>query len=157
MRGDAYFADPEFKDDARVKAFAQKFKARTGSYPIYPVSHVVQALIAVTDSYAAAMKASGQWPSTEQVADALRKLEFRGLSRPIRMRPDGQALQGQLFGITKTMAGLPFAAIDKLTYVPPELVTTPVGQKSPEWVKTLKPELIRSDRIKEVGAAVIPR
>ena len=158
MRGDAYFADPEFKDDARIKAFNLKFKARTGAYPIYPVGHVVGALIGITTAYSAAMKANGgQWPTTEQAADALRTVDFTALSRPIRMRADGQALQGQLFGITKTVPGLAFPSIDKLTYVPPELVTTPVGQKSPDWVKTLKPELIRSPGIKELGAAVIPR
>ncbi len=158
MRGDAYFADPEFKDDAKVKAFTQKFKAKTGNYPIYPVSHVTQGLQALTDAYAAAIKANGgQWPSTEQAADALRTLEFRSLSRPIRMRADGQALQGQLLGVTRTPAGGAFAAIDQLTYIPADLVTTPVGQKSPEWVKTLKPELIKSDRIKNVGAAVVPK
>ncbi len=158
MRGDAYFADPEFKDDAKTKAFVQKFKAKTGAYPIYPVSHMVQGLQAVADAYGQAMKANkGQWPSTEQAADALRTLEFRGLSRSIRMREDGQALQGQLLGVTKNVPGLTFVAIDQLTYVPADLVTTPVGQKSPEWVKTLKPDLVKSDRIKAVGAPVIAK
>ena len=156
MRGDAYFADPDFKDDAKTKAFVQKFKAKTGAYPIYPVSHVVQGLQAVADAYGSAMKANkGQWPTTEQAADALRTLEFRGLSRPIKMRADGQALQGQLLGVTKAVPGLSFAAIDQMIFVPADLVTTPVGQKSPEWVKTLKPELIKSDRIKSVGAPII--
>ena len=158
MRGDAYFADPEFGSNAKVQAFNRKFKAKTGAYPIYPVSHVVQALQAVADAHVAAMKAAGgQWPSTEQVADALRTLEFTGLSRPIKVRADGQGLQGQLLGVTKTVPGLAFPVIDQLTYVPADLVTTPVGQKSPEWVKTLKPELVRSERIKVVGAPVVPK
>ncbi len=32
--------------------------------------------------------------------------------------------------------------------VPAELVTTPVGQKSQDWVKTLKPELLNDPRLK---------
>ncbi len=154
MRGDAYFADPEFANDPKVKAFVQKFKSKTGNYPIYPVSHMVQALQAVTDAYSRAIKANkGQWPNADQVADALRGLEFRGLSRPIRIREDGQALQGQLLGVTKTVPQHPFPIIDQLTLIPADLVTTPVGEKSPEWVKTLKPDLVKSERIKAVGPA----
>ncbi len=158
MRGDAYFADPDFKSDAKIKAFVQKFHAKTGAYPIYPVSHVVQALQAVVDAYTVAIKANkGQWPGTDQVADAMRTLEFRALSRPIKIRADGQALQGQLLGVTKSVPELPFALIDQLTLVPADLVTTPVGQKSPEWVKTLKSDLVKSDRIKIVGTPVVTK
>jgi branched-chain amino acid transport system substrate-binding protein len=32
--------------------------------------------------------------------------------------------------------------------VPADLVTTPVGQKSPAWVKAIKSELLNSDRLK---------
>jgi branched-chain amino acid transport system substrate-binding protein len=38
--------------------------------------------------------------------------------------------------------------MENMMIIPADLVTTPVGQKSPEWVKTLKPELLKSDRIK---------
>lgn len=154
MRGDAYFADPEFKDNAKVKAFNTKFRTKTGAYPIYPVSHVVQGLQAVVDAYTNAMKANkGQWPSSEQVAAALHGLDFRGLSRPIKIRADGQGLQDQLYGVTKSNPQYPFMIIDQLTLVPADLVTTPVGEKSPQWVKTLKPELLKSDRIKVIGSA----
>lgn len=153
MQGDAYFADPEFRDDPKVKAFVDKFRAKTGAYPIYPVGHMTQALQALVDAHAKAMKSNGgQWPSTEQVATALRGLEFRSLSRPIRMREDGQAMQGLLLGVTKKTPRLPFPVIDQLTYVPAEMVTAPVGQKSPEWVKTLKPDLLKASQIKPVAA-----
>lgn len=152
MRGDAYFADPDFKDNAKVKAFIAKFRAKTGAYPIYPVSHVAQGLQAVADAYSSAIKTNkGQWPSAEQVAAALHGLEFRALSRPIRIRADGQALQDQLYGVTKSVPQYPFMIVDQLTLIPADLVTTPVGGKSPQWVKTLKPELLKSDRIKAVG------
>jgi len=38
--------------------------------------------------------------------------------------------------------------------VPAELVTTPVGQKSQDWVKTLKPELLNDPRLKMLSTKV---
>jgi branched-chain amino acid transport system substrate-binding protein len=148
-RGDHYFLHPEFKDQPKLKNFVQKFKEKTGTYPIYPVYHMVQALDGLATGYDNAIKANkGQWPSTEQLADAMRGAEFRGLTGNIKMREDGQGLEDQLLGVTKKVAGYPFPVLDKMAIYPADLVTTPVGQKSPEWVKTLKPEIINSPRIK---------
>ena len=158
MRGDAYFADPEMQSDVKMMAFVQKFKAKTNAYPIYPVSHVVQALKAVVDAHASAIKANnGQWPTSEQLAAALRTLEFKGMSRSIKMRADGQGLQSQLYGVTKLTPAVPFPVIDQLTLIPAEIVTTPVGLKSPEWVKTLKADLVKSPQIKMVGSPVVAK
>ena len=44
-------------------------------------------------------------------------------------------------------AAYPFAVIEGLTIFPGEMVQNPVGTKSPEWVKTLKPELLKDARI----------
>jgi len=148
-RGDHYFLHPELKDDPKHKAFVEKFRAKTNAYPIYPVYHMVQGLQAIVDGYNKAIKANkGQWPSTEQVAEAMHGLEFRGLTRTVRIREDGQGLEDQLLGMTKTRAGYAFQVMENMMIIPADLVTTPLGQKSPEWVKTLKPELIKSDRIK---------
>jgi len=157
MNGDVYFADPEFGGDPKVKRFNQKFAQKTGGQPIYPVGHIVQALQAVADGYAKAIKAGkGQWPTSEQLAEALRGMEFKSQSRPIKLREDGQSLQGLLFGVTKMTAQQNFPVIDQLIYIPAELTIAPVGQKSPQWVKTLSPGIVTSDRIKAVGAARVP-
>ncbi len=150
--GDGYFADPEFANDAAAKSFVQKFKAKTGAYPNFAVYHMVQALNATSAAYKQAIAANkGQWPTTDQLAATLHKLEYRGLSRSIRMREDGQALQGQLYGVTKVDASQPFPIAGQLTYFPADIVAAPVGQKSADWVKTLKPELINHPQIKRVG------
>lgn len=150
--GDGYFADPEFQNDAETKAFVQRFKARTGAYPNFAVYHMIQALKAATGAYRQAIATNKvQWPSTDQVVAALQKLEYRGLSRPIRLREDGQALQGQLYGVTKNDPAHTFPIVGQLMYYPAEMATAPVGQKSVEWVKTLKPSLLDSPQIKRVG------
>ena len=150
--GDGYFADPEFANDNETRTFVQKFKARTGAYPNFAVYHMVQALKAATGAYRQALiDNKGQWPTTEQLAATLRKLEYRGLSRPIRMREDGQALQGQLYGVTRNDPAHPFPVVGELMFYPADIVAAPVGEKSAEWVKTLKPALIDHARIKRVG------
>lgn len=149
MRGDHYFLHPELKDDARHKAFVDKYRAKTGKYPIYSAYHAAAALQAVVDAYNAAMKANGgKWPGTEQVADAMRALKFKALTRPVQMREDGQGLEDQMLGVTKSTDAYPFPVITGLTIYPGEMVQNPVGSKSPEWVKTLKPELLKDPRIK---------
>lgn len=150
-RGDHYFLHPDTKDEPKHKAFVEKFRAKTGAYPIYPTYHMAQALVGLKAGYEKAIQANGgKWPSTEQVADAMRTIEFRAFGHPVRMRADGQGLEDQLLGLTKRVPQYPFAVMDKMMIVPADMVTTPVGQNSPEWVKTLKPSLLQSDRLKTV-------
>ena len=149
MRGDHYFLHPEFKDVAKHKAFVEKYRAKTNQYPIYSAYHAAAAVQAVADAYNAALKANaGNWPSTEQVADAMRKLKFSGQTRPVTMREDGQGLEDQMLGLSKMTADYPFPVIEGLTIYPGEMVQNPVGTKSPEWVKTLKVDLLKDPRIK---------
>lgn len=148
-RGDHYFLHPETKNEPKHKAFIQKFRAKTGAYPIYSTYHMAQALYGLKSGYDKAIKTNGgKWPSTEQVAEAMRTMEFKAYGRPIRMRADGQGLEDQLLGITKRVPEFPFAVMDQMMLVPAELVTTPVGQKSPEWVKTLNPALLQNSALK---------
>ena len=148
-RGDHYFLHPETKDDPKHKEFVAKFRAKTMSYPIYPVYHMAQALTGLKVGYEAAIKANGgKWPSTEQVAEAMRKMEFKAFGQTVSMREDGQGLETQLLGVTKRVPQYPFAVIDKMLLVPADLVTTPVGLKSPAWVKTINPAILKSDRLK---------
>lgn len=148
-RGDHYFLHPETRDDPGHKDFVAKFRAKTKAYPIYPTYHMAQALVGLKTGYENAIKANGgKWPSTEQVAEAMRKMTFTAYGRQVSMRQDGQALEAQLLGITKHVPQYPFAVMDKMMLVPADLVTAPVGQKSLPWIKTLKVDVLQSDRLK---------
>ena len=151
-RGDHYFLHPQYKDEPKLKNFTKRFQEKTGAYPIYPVFHMVQALDGLVAGYQKAIKANkGQWPSTEQVADAMRGLEFRGLTGTVKIREDGQGLEDQLLGVTRKVAGYNFPVLEKIMIYPADLISTPVGQKSPEWVKTIKPELLKNPRFKQLN------
>ena len=151
-RGDHYWLHPETANDPAHKDFIAKFKAKTGAYPIYPTYHMAQALTGLKAGYEAAIKANGgKWPAPEQVAEAMRKMKFKGYGREITMREDGQGLEAQLLGVTKRTPKYPFAVLDKMVIVPAELVTTPVGEKSPTWVKGINPAILKvltSDQLK---------
>ena len=142
-RGDHYFLHPETKDDAAHKQFIQKFKAKTDSYPIYSVYHMVQAFAGLKAGYDQAMKLNGgKWPTTEELADAMHTVEFKGFGRPVKMRSDGQGLEDQLLGVTKKSSKYPFQVMDQMMIIPADVTTTPVGQKSPEWVKAIKADIL---------------
>lgn len=148
-RGEHYWLHPETKDDPKHKDFIARFKAKTGAYPIYPTYHMAQALFGLKQGYESAIQANGgKWPSPEQVAAAMRKLEFKAYGRPIKMREDGQGLEDQLLGVSKRVPQYPFAVMDKMMLVPADLVTTPVGQHSVDWVKKIDPAVLGSDRLK---------
>jgi branched-chain amino acid transport system substrate-binding protein len=143
-RGDHYWAHPETASDPRHKDFVARFKAKTGANPIYPAYHMAQALFGLKAGYEAAIKAGGgKWPAPEQVAAAMRTLKFKAFGREISMREDGQGLEAQLLGVTKRDPRYPFAVIDQMVLVPAELVTTPVGQLSGNWVKSINPALAK--------------
>ena len=143
-RGDHYWGHPETQNDPKHKDFVARFKAKTGAYPIYPAYHMAQALYGLKTGYEAAIKAGGgKWPAPEQVAEAMRTMKFKAFGREITMREDGQGLEAQLLGVTKRDPKYPFAVIDKMVLVPAELVTTPVGQQSINWVKSINPALAK--------------
>jgi branched-chain amino acid transport system substrate-binding protein len=146
-RGDHWFLHPEKKGDAAFKAFNEAFKAKTGSWPIYPVYHAQQAFAALQGAYEKAIKANGgKWPTREQVIDSASGLEFVGWGRPITLRPeDNQGLEAQLVGVTKTAPGYDFKVLDNMMIFDPKAITTPPGLKSVDWLKTLKPDFVKMD------------
>jgi branched-chain amino acid transport system substrate-binding protein len=54
-------------------------------------------------------------------------------------------------GVTHKVAGYNFPVLEKIMLYPADLISTPVGQKSPEWVKTIKPELLKNPRFKQLN------
>ncbi|GGJ80755.1 ABC transporter substrate-binding protein [Pseudomonas matsuisoli] len=142
-RGDHYFLEPRYVNDEKHKTFVANFKEKTGSYPIYSVYHMIQSLDAMTAAYEKAIKAAGGWPTEEQLADAFRGLEFRGLTSSVTIRPeDGQGLEDQLFGMTTSHPDYKFKVLKDVMIVPAAPVTTPPGQHTPDWLKTVNASII---------------
>lgn len=148
-RGDHYFLHPETKDDPAHQAFVKTVKDKTGAYPIYPSYHMSQSLFALKHGYEKAIADNGgKWPTVEQVAEAIRGLNFKAFGRPIQMRADGQGLEAQLLGTTRKVDGYPFPVMDNMMIVPAELVTPPVGVKTHDWIAKLTPDFLKAEGIK---------
>ena len=142
-RGDHYFLHPEKVGDPEFDAFVAAFRERTGSYPIYPVFHMAQALAALEGAYLGAIDANdGAWPDGEQVVDAMTGLTFAGLGRAVTLREDNQGLEDQLLGTTVHDEDYDFAVLDNMVIFNAEDVTTPVGLESTEWLSTLGSDLL---------------
>ncbi len=149
MRGDYYMNDPAIRNDPALKAFVEKYKAKTGQFPIFPAFQAAASVQAAVEGYKAAIKANGgAWPNTTQVADAMRKLKVTLMGRSITMREDGQGQQDELIGVTKMAPGATITSLQGLTLFPADVVLPPVGVNSLEWAKNLKLDVLKNPRIK---------
>jgi branched-chain amino acid transport system substrate-binding protein len=144
-RGDHYFLHPEYKDDSDFQSFMEQFNERTGAWPIYPVFHMSQAFAALEAAYIKASEASGgDFPNREAVRDAMTGLEFRGLGRTVRIREDNQGLEDQMIGVTRKVDEYPFPIIDEMVIYDAEAITTPVGEESLAWIRTLGADFLET-------------
>lgn len=143
-RGDHYFLHPEMRENADFRKFNDDFKAKTGSYPIYSVYHMVQAFAALEAVYAKAIEANGgEWPEKDQVAEAMVNLQYQGFGRPLTIREDGQAIEAQLVGTTIKTDAYPFKVMDKMEIYDGAGITAPVGENSIEWIKGFAPDRLK--------------
>ncbi len=142
-RGDHWNNHPKPKDPAKLKRFVDNYRARFNDYPIYPCHHMAQAISAMQGAYAKAIAAKGGgWPNDEELANAFRGLTFDSPTSTITLREDGQGLEDQIVGISSFNDQYPFAVPKDMVLFPADMVSTPVGQKSVDWLKTLKPDFV---------------
>ena len=74
--------------------------------------------------------------------DAFRGLTFDTPTSTITLREDGQGLEDQLVGLSSHGDRFPFAVPRDMVIFPAAMVSTPVGQKSVDWLKSLKPDML---------------
>ena len=142
-RGDHWNNHPRPKDPEAMKRFVDGYRQRYNEYPIYPCHHMAQALSALQAAYAKAIAAkSGGWPNDAELAAAFRGLSFDSPTSTITLREDGQGLEDQLVGLSSHGERFPFAVPKDMVIFPAAMVSAPVGQKSVEWLKSLKPEML---------------
>ncbi|WP_157136187.1 ABC transporter substrate-binding protein [Teichococcus cervicalis] len=144
-RGDHWFLHPNPKDPALLARFTENYRKRFNAWPIYSTHHMAQAVFAMKAAYEKAIAAKGGgWPNDAELAAAFKGLEFPSLTGSIRIREDGQGLEDQLIGTTVQTDKYPFPVMTDMVVFPAASVTTPVGQKSLDWLKTLTPAVLES-------------
>jgi branched-chain amino acid transport system substrate-binding protein len=142
-RGDHWNNHPKPKDPARFQRFVDGYRQRYNEYPIYPCHHMAQAIAAMQAGFARAIEAKGGgWPNDQELANAFRGLTFDSPTSTITLREDGQGLEDQIVGLSSFTDRFPFAVPKDMVIFPAAMVSTPVGQKSVDWLKTLKPDML---------------
>ncbi len=141
-RGDHWFLHPSPADPERLKRFNDSYRAKYNAWPIYPCFHMAQAVSAMKAGIEKAVAAKGGWPTDAELAAAFKGLEFPSPTASVRIREDGQGLENQLIGTTLHSDKYPFPVLTDMIVFPAESVTTPVGQKSADWLKTLTPDMV---------------
>jgi branched-chain amino acid transport system substrate-binding protein len=142
-RGDHYFQHPVRREDEDFKSFMAQFEEKTGDITVYSVFHASQALAALEAAYLKAIADNGvDWPSEDQVLAAMTGLTFQGLGLPVTIREDNQGIESQLMGTSVQTGDFPFATLENIMVFDGAELTTPVGQISTEWIKTLGPDFV---------------
>jgi branched-chain amino acid transport system substrate-binding protein len=142
-RGDHWNNHPRPKDPARLRQFNDAYRARFNEPVIYPCHHMYQAFAALKAAYEKAIAAKGgAWPNDQELAAAFRGLTFDSPTASITLREDGQGLEEQIVGVSAHAEGTPYAIPKDMVIFPAEMVSTPVGMKSVDWLKTLKPDIL---------------
>ena len=142
-RGDHWNNHPRPKDPDAMKRFVDGYRQRFNEYPIYPCHHMAQAISAMQAGFAKAIAAKGGgWPNDQELANAFRGLTFDTPTSSITLREDGQGLEDQIVGMSTFTDRFPFAVPKDMVIFPAAMVSTPVGMKSVEWLKTLKPDIL---------------
>ncbi|NOG69714.1 ABC transporter substrate-binding protein [Roseicella sp. DB1501] len=142
-RGDHWNNHPKPKDPARFKRFVDTYRAKYNEYPIYPCHHMAQAIAAMQAGIARAVAAkSGGWPNDQELANAFRGLTFDSPTSEITLREDGQGLEDQIVGLSSFTDRFAFAVPKDMVIFPAAMVSTPVGQKSVPWLKSLKTDVL---------------
>jgi len=142
-RGDHWNNHPRPKDPAKLARFIDAYRAKYNEYPIYPCHHMAQAISALQAGYAKAIAAKGGgWPNDQELANAFRGLTFETPTSTITLREDGQGLEDQIVGLSSFNDKFPFAVPKDMIIFPAAMVSTPVGMKSVDWLKTLTPDFL---------------
>jgi branched-chain amino acid transport system substrate-binding protein len=114
-------------------------KAYPGTYPVQPQYRMVQAILGLKSAVEKAMATNGgKKPDTEQMAKALRGLEWDSPGGKIKMALGGghQAIQEIAFGVTKWDPARKMVVLTDIERFPAECVNPPEGLLAEAWIKT---------------------
>lgn len=139
-RGPHGIVSPELEKNPLRKQFIdlyrQKYGLAANNYIAHGAYHYLQALQGLRAAYEKAIKAAGRWPTSEQVADAFRRLEFDSPSGRIAMAIGGghQAVEPAGYAVLKFDSGLGVNTFSQVQMFSARCVNPPDGVKTLEWI-----------------------
>lgn len=114
------------------------YQSQWGVYPVQAPYRMAQALMGVKLAVEKAMAANGgKKPSNEQIATALRGMEWEAPAGRIKMALAGgqQAIQPTAIGVTKWDAAKKMVMLDEIQRFSAECVNPPANMKAEDWMK----------------------
>jgi len=119
--------------------FIESYKAKFGVCPDYQGHFMAQAVYGLKAGIEKAVKAKGgQWPSTEEISQAMENLTYETPRGPVHIREDHQAVHEAIWGLTsgKKHPKFGYPLLDNLKVYPTAKVNNPLGTKAVTWIES---------------------
>jgi branched-chain amino acid transport system substrate-binding protein len=139
-RGPGPIAPPEVEKDPLHQEFIQLYKAKYGlapnNYIAHGAYHFTQALQGLKVAYESAIKKTGHWPTTEEVAAALAYSTFDTPAGIIMMAIGNghQAIEPAPFAVIRQDPAIGAHVFAEIRSFPAACVNPPDGMKSLDWI-----------------------
>lgn len=139
MLGDGYWLTPTAQAKERTQAFVAEYHERHGVYPVFGSFKMANSILALKAAYEKAIAANdGDWPTKEELTQALAGLTVETLTGTLRIRKkDHDGLVDQVVGVTAKSDKYPFLVIQKSARYPAKLVTPPADVDPLAWIEQL--------------------
>ena len=139
--GDGWWRSPDAQRIGKAEAFAEAYEEKYGSYPVFPTMKMANSILVLKAAYEKAIEANGgEWPSQEQVAEALKGLTVETMTGDVTLREDNDGVVDQVIGTVGSEGDLPsiadMARFDGAALLPP------AGEDPIAWIETLTPAFL---------------
>jgi len=120
-----------------LKEFVADYHKKYSSYPHFESDRAYFTMAAYKAAVEKALKASGKWPTVEQVSDALRGIEVESLGGKVRYRDDGIPECNFFTGFTTHKNSHDFCTIDRIETMHTDELQKPKGANFLKWIETM--------------------
>jgi branched-chain amino acid transport system substrate-binding protein len=131
-----YFDQPNAS--SLLKEFVRDYEAKYGEPPHFESDRAYFTIAAYKAAVEKASKASGgRWPTTEEVAEALRGIEVDSLGGKVRYRRDQIPECNFYTGFTTHKGPYKFATVEKIETMHTDQLQKPPGADFFKWIETM--------------------
>ncbi|MCX8997108.1 ABC transporter substrate-binding protein [Rhizobiaceae bacterium BDR2-2] len=143
--GDGWWNSPDAAANPDTKAFAEAYRAKYGSYPVFPAMKMANSFLYLKQAYETAMqKNGGTWPSRDEVAEAMRGSTVKTFTGTTVTREDNDGIVDQIVGVTVKSPDFDFPVLGEMVRYDGEALMPPVGEDPIAWISTLPADLLAS-------------
>ncbi|MEI2386707.1 ABC transporter substrate-binding protein [Breoghania sp. JC706] len=137
--GDGWWRSPDAAKRG-APAFGAAYKAKFGQDPVFPAMKMANSFVVMKAAYEKAIaKNGGEWPSKDQVRDALEGLSIDTLTGHVTIRPDHDGIVDQIVGTVTKVDGIDAPVLGSMVRYSGDKVLPPAGDDPVAWISSLTP------------------